>query len=66
MPQTLTTRPWLSVDDVAERLGVPKRFVYRLVEERRVPHTKLGRYLRFDPTDVEAYIAAGRREAVDR
>lgn len=64
MPQTLT--PLLSVDDVAERLGVPKRFVYRLIEERRVPHTKVGRYVRFHAADVEAYIEAGRREAVAR
>jgi excisionase family DNA binding protein len=67
MPQTLTARsPLLSVEAVAKRLGVPKRFIYRLVEERRLPHTKLGRYLRFEPADVEAYIEAGRREAVAR
>ncbi len=66
MPQTLTARSLLSVEDVAGRLCVPKRFVYRLVEERRIPHTKLGRYLRFDPADVDAFIAAGRREAVAR
>ena len=66
MPQTPTVRPLMSVEDVAVRCDVSKRFVYRLVEERRIPHTKLGRYLRFDPADVEEFIAAGRREAVVR
>lgn len=61
MDQTL-----LSVDDVAERLGVPTRFVRRLVDERRIPFCKIGRYVRFDPDDVEQFIADGRIDPVAR
>lgn len=56
----------LSVDDVAERLGVPIRFVRRLVDERRIPFYKIGRYVRFEPDDVEQFIADGRIDLVAR
>lgn len=56
--------PLLSVDEVAERLGVPTRFVRRLVDERRIPFCKIGRYVRFESDDVEQFIADGRVEPV--
>lgn len=56
----------LTVADVAERLGVPTRFVRRLVDERRIPFCKIGRYVRFEPADVENFIAHGRVEPVQR
>lgn len=54
----------MSVDQVADRLGTGRRFVYRLVEERRLPHSKVGRHLRFESADVEAYIAAVTSPAI--
>ena len=53
----------LSVPEVAERMGVGPRFVYRLVDERTIPFVHVGRYLRFEPDDVVAYIAGRRTEA---
>ena len=52
--------PLLDIDGLAARLGVTARFVRRLVEERRVPFVKLGRLVRFDPIEVEAWIGSSR------
>ena len=52
--------PLLDIDGLAARLGVTARFVRRLVEERRVPFVKLGRLVRFDPVEVQAWIRASR------
>lgn len=49
--------PLLDADEVAQRLGVNPRFVRRLVEERRIPYCKLGKFVRFRPTDVRAWLA---------
>lgn len=49
----------LDVAQAALRLGVPVRFVRRLVAERRVRYVKLGRYVRFDPADLDALIGEG-------
>ena len=53
----------LTVDQAAERFGTSTRFVRRLVAERRIPFTKLGRHVRLDTADIDAFIAAGRVEA---
>ncbi len=52
----------LDVDALAHRLAVSPRFVRRLVEERRIRFLKIGRHVRFDPTDVEHWIEAQRVE----
>jgi excisionase family DNA binding protein len=52
----------LSVEQAAERLGTSVRFVRRLIAERRIAYVKVGRHVRLDPTDVEAFIIASRIE----
>ena len=52
----------LTVEEAAERLGTSTRFVRRLVAERRIAYVKVGRHVRLDPTDVEAFIAGSRVE----
>jgi excisionase family DNA binding protein len=56
------TDRWLSVAEVAHRLGTweesGERFPRRLVEERRIPYVKVGRYVRIKESVVEAYIEA--------
>jgi excisionase family DNA binding protein len=46
----------LSIEQVAERLGVTVRHVRRLVFERRIPYVKWGHLLRFDAASVERFI----------
>ena len=50
----------LTVADVARSLGVGERYVYRLVNERRVPYLKLGHYVRFDPDELAAWLDDAR------
>ncbi len=46
----------LDVEDVAETLGVDRRYVYRLVKRRQIRHVRIGRYLRFRACDVRAFV----------
>lgn len=50
----------LTINDVAERLGVSVRHVRRLVFERRIPYLKWGRLLRFDVHDIDVWLAESR------
>jgi excisionase family DNA binding protein len=52
----------LTVEEAADRLGTSVRFVRRLVFERRIAYTKLGRHVRIAASDVDAFITAGRVE----
>ena len=62
MSSTTSQDGLLDIDGLADRLGVGERFVRRLVEERRIPFLKIGRLVRFDVGDVEAWIASQRVE----
>lgn len=54
----------LTVAEVADRLRVTPRTVYRLVAEHRLTFIRVGNQLRFPSDDFEAYLTAGRVEAV--
>lgn len=56
----------LSIEQAAERLGTSVRFVRRLIAERRIAYTKLGRHVRIAGRDLDAFVAAGRVEPASR
>jgi excisionase family DNA binding protein len=56
----------LTVELAAERLGTSPRFIRRLIAERRIRFTRLGRHVRIAVSDLDEFIAAGRVEAVGR
>jgi excisionase family DNA binding protein len=50
----------LKPEEAAERLNVSLRFIRRLCHERRLPYTKVGKFVRFDADELEAWITAQR------
>jgi excisionase family DNA binding protein len=56
----------LTVEQVAERMGVGPRFVRRLIAEKRIAYVKLGAHVRIEDTVVDEFIAAGRVEPSPR
>jgi excisionase family DNA binding protein len=54
LPQLLT------MDQLAEHLGVTPRHVRRLVDERRVPFLRVGRFIRFDPAEIGEWLDSRR------
>ena len=65
-PKGRTTRPLrtnagqlpslITIEEVADHLGVTVRHVRRLVAERRIPYVKWGHLLRFDALQVQAWL----------
>ena len=54
----------LGVRELADVLGTNERFVRRLIAERRLPFHKVGKYVRFDPRDIEAWLSEHRVESI--
>ena len=52
----------LTVNQAAELLGTSPRFIRRLIAERRIAFTKLGRHVRIHRRDLDALVTAGRVE----
>jgi excisionase family DNA binding protein len=55
------SEPLMDIPQAAKRLGVTARFVRRLVAERRIPHYKVGHFVRFDPNEIDDWLQAQRR-----
>jgi len=55
----------LTVQEVAALLRVPVSWVYERTRRRgseRLPHVKVGKYVRFRPAEIEAYLETLRRD----
>lgn len=50
---------WLSVDEIADYLGVAKDTIYTWVTNKGMPGHKVGRFWKFKKDDVDAWVRAG-------
>ncbi len=55
----MTTEPWVSVEQVAQHLGVAKDTVYRWRELRGLPAHRVGRLWKFKLSEVDDWVRAG-------
>jgi excisionase family DNA binding protein len=51
-----TSPELVTADEIAERLHVPRTWVYRAAREGSLPSVRCGRYRRFDVRDVDRWI----------
>lgn len=56
----------LTVEQAADRLGTSPRFIRRLIAERRIAFTRLGRHVRIGVLDLDNSVSAGRVEPARR
>ncbi len=52
------TRRLLNVQEVAEHLGFSTHTVYTMVSQKRIPHIKIGKLVRFNPYELDRWIAS--------
>ena len=50
----------LTAKEVAELLAVPESWVREATREGRIPHLRLGRYRRYQPAAIEAWLTENR------
>jgi excisionase family DNA binding protein len=56
-----STRRWLRYPQVAERTGLTEVGVRKLVQQKKIPHYKFGRSVRFDADEIDQWIGSGRQ-----
>ena len=50
---------WLSVDEIADYLGVKRDTVYKWISERQMPGHKIGRLWKFNKMEVDEWVRGG-------
>lgn len=56
---------FLNVQDIAEYLKVRVSTVYSMVEEKKVPHYRIGRQIRFKKSEIDAWMEKQKEEVID-
>lgn len=54
------TDRWLSVDEIADYLGVSKDTVYGWISKREMPAHKVGRFWKFKADEVDEWVRNGK------
>jgi excisionase family DNA binding protein len=50
---------WLSVEEIADHLGVSKDTVYAWISKKSMPAHRVGRLWKFQKTEVDQWVKAG-------
>jgi excisionase family DNA binding protein len=60
-----TTEKWLSVEEIAEHLGISKETVYRWLEKGKIPAHRVGKLWKFRASEVDAWVLKGEAGEMD-
>lgn len=62
----MNVEPWVSVDQIAEHLGVTRDSVYRWIDRKNLPAHRVGRLWKFKVSEVDDWVRAdGANEVAD-
>lgn len=50
---------WLSVEEIAQHLGLSKETIYRWLEKGKIPSHRVGRQWKFQASEVDAWVRNG-------
>lgn len=56
---------FLNIKDVADYLKVRRSTIYNFVEQKSIPHYRLGRQIRFRKEDIDRWMAGQKQEVID-
>lgn len=62
--KTMTEDRWLSVEEIADYLGVKRDTVYKWIERKKMPAHKVGSLWKFKREEIDAWVRSG--EARDK
>ena len=53
------TERWLSVEEIAQHLGVSKETIYRWLDREKIPSHRMGKLWKFRPSEVDEWVVRG-------
>lgn len=53
------TEPWVSVEQIAEHLGVRRDSIYRWIDAKGLPAHRIGRLWKFKVSEVDDWVRRG-------
>jgi len=60
------TDRWLSVQEIAQYLGISKETIYRWVESKKIPAHKIGKQWKFKSLEVDHWVLNGEASDLNK
>lgn len=57
---------WLSVEEIGAYLGIKRDTVYRWINEKNMPASKVGRLWKFKKDEVDTWVREGKANDTDK
>lgn len=57
---------WLSVQEIANHLGVSKETVYRYLDAKKIPAYKVGKQWKFQASEVDEWVRGEKSTELDK
>ncbi len=57
---------WLSLEEIAQHLGMSKVTIYKWIEAGKIPGHKVGRNWKFKVSEVDAWVVRGDGQQNER
>jgi excisionase family DNA binding protein len=58
--KTMTEERWLSVEEIADYLGVKRDTVYKWIERKKMPAHKVGSLWKFKRDEIDEWVRTGQ------
>lgn len=55
-PKKQINNKYLTIDELSDLLQIPKSWIYERTRKNQIPHKRIGKYLRFDQSEIENWI----------
>jgi len=65
IPMSTADERWLSVEEIAEHIGVTKDSIYRWIEKRGLPAHRVGKLWKFKRSEVDEWVRTGKAAEKD-
>ena len=59
MEESSLDNRWLSVEEIAQYLGVKRDTIYKWLENKRMPAHKVGRLWKFQKREIDLWVKSG-------
>ncbi len=57
---------WMSVDEIAQYLGVSKETIYRWLDRGTIPAHRIGKLWKFKSSDVDEWVKSGAARVISQ
>ena len=56
---------YMDIKSISDYFGMKASTLYSLVEQKKIPHYKVGRLVRFKKSDIDLWMEGNKKEVID-